>query len=64
MRIPVFFMFLLPMLECAAQVVQVIDPLDYRPIADVVISDAKFTKSVKTNLVGQVSLAPFNAKDS
>jgi len=64
MRIPLFFVFLLPMLECAAQVVQVIDPLDYRPIADVVISDTKYTKSVKTNLVGQVSLAPFSAKDS
>lgn len=64
MKLPALFFLLLPMLEGNAQVVQVIDPLEYRPIPDVVISDAKFTKSVKTNLVGQVSLASFNTKDS
>ena len=46
-----------------AQVVQVIDPLEYMPIADVVITDAKCTRQ-KTNMLGEALIEAFSAKDS
>jgi hemoglobin/transferrin/lactoferrin receptor protein len=50
--------------SASAQTVQVIDEFHYKPIADVVISDIAYTKSVKTDMLGMASLAAFNARDS
>ena len=34
------------------------------PIADVVITDAKCTQAVKTNMLGEALIEAFSAKDS
>ena len=53
MRLAWIVFVLFVAIEPLAQVVQVIDPLEYKPIPDVVISDAKYTKAVKTNMLGE-----------
>ena len=64
MRLGLIIVGLLVVFKPFAQVVQVIDPLEYMPIADVVITDAKCTKAVKTNMLGEALIEAFSAKDS
>lgn len=64
MRALILLICLLASAGYHAQTVQIIDPLDYKPIPDVVISDVGYTKSVKTNLLGKASLEAFSNKDS
>ena len=64
MRLGLIIVGLLVVSKPFAQVVQVIDPLEYMPIADVVITDAKCTKAVKTNMLGEALIEAFSAKDS
>lgn len=58
-----FFMIFCPLLA-QAQTVQVVDEVDYVPVADVIISDIQYTRSVKTDLAGEADLAAFENKDS
>ena len=64
MRLAWIVFVLFVAIEPLAQVVQVIDPLEYKPVPDVVISDAKYTKAVKTNMLGEALIEAFGTKDS